>query len=1006
LPWPGRGAPGVDYRSTGCDRTAEDPGGTNVEGEAPVVGTDDPDITGEAELERTLGLVGGLAIGIGTMIGAGISVFPGPVDLLGTVDVTVGYHVLPDQTPADRARSRDGGRAAAVGATVGAGNPLKAGRVKTPGMETETAHLDVTGMSCANCSAAVRDALESIDGVVAADANYATDEATVEYDPETVSLRELSDAIEAAGYGAVSETATVGVSDMTCANCADTVEAALLEAPGVIDASGNYATDEVSVTYLPGSVSLDALYDAVETAGYSPVREEGGPGGDGDGDDRDARDAAREAEIRRQLRLTLFGAALSAPLLFFVVDTYLLGGAVLPETVLGVDVGWVEFLLASPVQAVLGWPFYRNSHTALARNGRANMDVLIALGSSTAYLYSVAVLAGLIAGDVYFDTAALILLFITLGNYLEARSKGRAGEALRTLLEMEAETATLVGEDGTEREVPLEDVSPGDRMRVRPGEKVPTDGVVVDGQSAVDESMITGESVPVEKSEGDEVVGSTINENGVLVVEATAVGEDTALQGIVRTVKEAQSRQPEIQNLADRISAYFVPAVIANALLWGVVWFLFPGTLAGIVEALPLWGPVAGGPAPAGGTVSVFEFAVVVFASAVLIACPCALGLATPAATMVGTTIGARNGVLFKGGDVLERAKDVDTVVFDKTGTLTEGEMALTDAVVIDGGDPQTDGGPAADGGRLTAADRPADGGEADLLRTAAAAERGSEHPLARAIVEGARARGLDVADADDFENVPGHGVRATVEGAEVLVGNRKLMRDAGIDPGAADTTMERLETEGKTATLVAREDGLVGVVATADAVKERAGDAVRALGERGLDVMLLTGDNERTARAVAKRVGIDPENVRAEVLPEDKSAAVERIQDGGRKAMMVGDGVNDAPALAVAYVGTAIGSGTDVAIEAADVTLMRDDPLDVLKAVRISDATLRKIRQNLVWALGYNTAMIPLASLGLLQPVLAAAAMAFSSVSVLANSLAFRRYTPDRDYEPLGRLR
>ena len=422
-----------------------------------------------------------------------------------------------------------------------------------------------------------------------------------------------------------------------------------------------------------------------------------------------------------------------------------------------------------------------------------------------------------------------------------------------------------------------------------------------------------------------------------------------------------------------------------------------------------------------GGEAS-FEFGVVVFASAVLIACPCALGLATPAATMVGTTIGAQNGVLFKGGDVLERAKDVDTVVFDKTGTLTKGEMSLTDVVALGAGDgaaAATDGGnPATDGGELAA---PEDQGrderrdEDAVLRLAAAAEAGSEHPLAEAIVEGARERGLDVPAAEDFENVPGHGVRATVEGDTVLVGNRKLLRDNGIDPDPAAETMERLENEGKTAMLVARIPGgasaddageLLGVVADADTVKESAKEAVAALRERGTDVMMITGDNERTARAVAERVGIDPGNVRAGVLPEDKSAAVEAIQDEGRKAMMVGDGVNDAPALAVAYVGTAIGSGTDVAIEAADVTLMRDDPLDVVKAIRISEGTLAKIKQNLFWALGYNTAMIPLASLGLLQPVLAAGAMAFSSVSVLTNSLLFRRYDPDEDYELLGRLR
>ncbi|WP_123538922.1 MULTISPECIES: heavy metal translocating P-type ATPase [Halobacteriales] len=868
-------------------------------------------------------------------------------------------------------------------------------------MTSRTTHLDITGMSCANCSATIQDTLESLDGVSEADANFATDEGSVTYDPETVSLHEIYDAIDGAGYGAVSETVTIAISDMTCANCAETNETALESTLGVITAEVNYATDEAQVTYNPAEVSLDALYDAIEDAGYSPVREDSGDEGSG----QDARDAARQAEIRKQLRLTLFGAVLSVPLLFFLIDSYLLGGVFVPETVFGVELGWVEFLLATPVQAILGWPFYKNSYKAIVKNGRANMDVLIAIGSTTAYLYSVAVLAELIAGGLYFDTAALILVFITLGNYLEARSKGQAGEALRKLLEMEAETATIVREDGSEEEIPLEEVTTGDQMKVRPGEKIPTDGVVVDGQSAVDESMVTGESVPVEKEEGDEVVGSTINENGVLLVEATNVGEDTALQQIVQTVKEAQSRQPDIQNLADRISAYFVPAVIANAILWSVIWFLFPEVLAGFVDWLPLWGQVAGGPAAAGGTVTVFEFAIIVFASSILIACPCALGLATPAATMVGTTIGAQNGVLFKGGDILERAKDVDTVVFDKTGTLTEGEMELTDVVVFDSdGNAVTDGGePAPDGGQLSTRERLS---EDDVLRLAAIAESGSEHPLAQAIVEGAEERGLDVTEPDDFENVPGHGIKAVVGDSEVLVGNRKLLRDNDIDPSPAEETMERLENEGKTAMLVAFEGELVGVVADADTIKESSKQAVTALQQRGVDVMMITGDNERTARAVAKQVGIDPENVRAEVLPEDKSNAVDSIQDEGRQAMMVGDGVNDAPALAVAHVGTAIGSGTDVAIEAADLTLMRDDPLDVVKAIRISDATLKKIKQNLVWAFGYNTAMIPLASLGLLQPVLAAAAMAFSSVSVLTNSLLFRRYTPDHDYKLFGRLR
>ncbi|EMA38339.1 heavy metal translocating P-type ATPase [Halococcus hamelinensis] len=872
-------------------------------------------------------------------------------------------------------------------------------------MSKRSVHLDIRGMSCATCAESITASLHGLEGVSEATVNYATDEATVEYDPDEASLAAIYAAVDDAGYEAVSTSVSIAITDMTCANCAETNEQALERVPGVISAAVNYATDEATVEYDPAETDHERLYEAIEDAGYSPVRDDGS-----DGSESERRDTAHEGEIRRQRRLTLFGAALSLPLIAFMVEKLVLGGGALPETVFGLELGWVEFLLATPVQVVLGRPFYANAYKAVVRNRRANMDVLIALGSSTAYLYSVVVLLGVLAGSMYFDTAALILVFITLGNYLEARSKGRAGAALQHLLELEADTAAVVDADGDETEVPLDEVAVGDRMKVRPGERVPTDGVVVDGRSAVDESMVTGESVPVEKEAGDEVVGSTINENGVLTVEATKVGSDTALQQIVHTVKEAQSRQPDIQNLADRISAYFVPVVIANALLWGVVWYLFPEALAGFVGWLPLWGLVAGGPAAAGGTVSVFEFAVVVFASAVLIACPCALGLATPAATMVGTSIGAGNGILFKGGDVLERAKDVDTVVFDKTGTLTEGAMELTDVVPLNATSATDDSETAADGGTRTVS-----GGteattnrtdEATVLHAAASAESGSEHPLARAIVDGAEERGIHLTDPEDFENVPGQGVRATVGGEAVLVGNRTFVRHNGIDPSVAAEELDRLEGEGKTAMLVARGDALLGLVATADTVKGSAEEAVAALHDRDVSVHMITGDNERTAAAVAEAVGIDPANVRAGVLPEDKSAAIDDIQRDGRTAMMVGDGVNDAPALATAVVGTAIGSGTDVAIEAADITLLRDDPLDVVKAIRISDGTLRKIRQNLFWALGYNTAMIPLASLGLLQPALAAAAMAFSSVSVLSNSLLFRRYTPDHDYELLGFLR
>ena len=648
-------------------------------------------------------------------------------------------------------------------------------------MTTRRARLELRGMSCANCAGTITERVEDLDGVVSATANFATDEGTVEYDPDEVSLADIYAAVDDAGYEAASETVTVGITGMSCANCAETNEKALLSTPGVVSAEVNYATDEARVEFNPADASLADVYEAIEGAGYTPIREDDGEGGEGDGTGergergsgesaQDRQDAARNEEIRRLRNLTLFGALLSLPLLAMLA-AHLFAPESLPDELLGIDLGWYAFALATPVQVLLGREFYENSYKALVRNRTANMDVLIALGSSTAYLYSVARLLGFPGEGLYFDTAALILVFITLGNYLEARSKGQASEAIRSLLEMAADTATRIRDDGTEEEVPVEEIEVGDRLKVRPGEKIPTDSEVVDGESAVDESMVTGESVPVSKEPGDEVIGATVNQNGVLTVEATKVGEETAIQQIVARVKDAQSRQPEIQNVADRISAYFVPAVIVNALLWGAVWYAFPDALAGFVNGLPVWGLAAGGP----GAVGAFEFAIVVFASAVLIACPCALGLATPAATMVGTAIGARNGVLFKGGDILERVRDVDTVVFDKTGTLTEGEMELTDVIALpDASQTAADGG-ALEAEREVTAD--------DVLDAAASAERGSEHPLARAIVDGARERGLDPADPEDFENVPGHGVRAETEhgdsgSGEVVVRSECIGRD------------------------------------------------------------------------------------------------------------------------------------------------------------------------------------------------------------------------------------
>ncbi|MXR50464.1 HAD-IC family P-type ATPase [Halovenus sp. WSH3] len=915
-------------------------------------------------------------------------------------------------------------------------------------MSQRRIQLEISGMSCATCSGNIEDAVGALDGVAEVSANFAADEGVVAYDPEQVRLAEIYEAIEDAGYTPERANTTIPVTGMSCATCAETIEEALAETPGVLDSDANFASDEVLLTYNPADTDMEAVYAAIEEAGYEPVRDDGE-------DMTEQRERAVERELDRQRKLVLGGAVLTAPFVVMMIEMLpVVDLQLLPHTVFGVDFGWIEFGLATVLMATLGREFLEGAYRALVNNRQANMDTLVAVGTSTGYIYSTVVVLGFLPdGGLYFEAVAFILWFITVGNWLEVRSKARAGNALRELLEMEAEEATLVRDD-EEVVVPLEEVEVGDVMKVRPGERIPTDGVVLDGQSAVDESMITGESVPVEKGEGDQVVGSTINENGVLLVEATSVGDETAIQQIVDRVKEAQARQPDVQRLVDTVSAYFVPAVIANAVFWALLWGLFPAQLSAFVEWLPLWSPVGGGPAvaPVGGPgVPLIEFSMIVLASALLIACPCALGLATPAATMVGSTISARNGVLFKGGDVLERARGIDTVVFDKTGTLTHGEMELTDFVPAAEFEPRTDGGERPDGSRSSSEPRSDGGEQTDSLRTsseprsdggeqtdsprsssdlrsdggslvyaeqdpetvlelAASAERGSEHPLGEAVVAGARERGLDPAEPDTFENVPGHGIRATVDGREVLVGNRKLLRDEGIDPGPAAETLQRLEREGKTAILVAVDGELAGVLATADRVRESAKSTVSALQEKGISVMMLTGDNERTAHAVAEQLGIDPGNVRAGVLPDDKADTIDDIQSDGTRAMMVGDGVNDAPALTNAAIGVAIGSGTDVAIESADVTLMRDDPADVLKVLHVADATIRKVYQNLFWALGYNATLVPIASLGLLNPALAGLAMAASSVSVMSNSLAFINYDPHEEYvflplRPLQRL-
>jgi Cu+-exporting ATPase len=866
-------------------------------------------------------------------------------------------------------------------------------------------------MSCATCSAAVEEAVGELDGVSSVDVSVATDEATVEYDPTEVSLSQVYAAIEESGYTPERQTETVEIAGMSCATCAETNATAIEDLPGVLSADVNFATDEATVEFNPADVSLSAVYDAVEAAGYTPGR-----GADGGKDSEEGksmteqRESAVESELRTKRRWVVVGGLLTTPFLLVMLEMFV--GEFLPAWF-----DWVEFALATVLVVTLGRHFFTGAYTAAVNNHQANMDTLVTMGTLTGYLYSTAVITDLVSGGLYFEAVAFILWFIYLGVWLEVRSKARAGSALRELLEMRATEATVVRDD-EEEVVPVEDVVVGDVMKIHPGETVPTDGVVVDGASAVDESMVTGESVPVEKQKGDEVIGSTINEQGVLYAEATRVGEETAIQQIVERVKQAQARQPDVQQLVDRVSAYFVPAVILNAVLWSVLWFLFPGSLYAVSDTLgsviPVLEPVGGGPAPAvpGTGIPLFEFSVVVLASAILIACPCALGLATPMATMVGSTLSAKNGVLYKGADVLEQARDIDAVVFDKTGTLTHGEMELTDIVPAGGSTTRPDGGEAVSDTRGdTGTEERPDGGvleperehttvdEESLLALAASAESASEHPLGGAVVAAAEERGLELSDPEAFESVPGHGVSATLPEGELLVGNRRLMRENGVDTAAVAQTTERLEREGKTAMLVALDGDLLGVLATADTVRESARDTVDQLRERGYELLMLTGDNEHTGRAIGEQLGIPPENVHAEVLPGDKADEIDEIQSDGSRAIMVGDGVNDAPALTTAHVGVAIGSGTDVAIESGDITLMRDDPADVIKAMRIADATISKVRQNLFWALAYNATLVPVASIGLLNPALAGAAMAFSSVSVVSNSLAFMRWDPHEEY-------
>lgn len=720
---------------------------------------------------------------------------------------------------------------------------------------------------------------------------------------------------------------TLGVTGMHCAACARRVETSLAALDGVKEAAVNLATERATVAYDAGQISAEQLIESVTDLGYgaSEIAEAT--------EARDKEAVARESEIRHQTVRFILAALLSFPLVLamFVHMLDLRVGRFLLSP-------YVQFALATPVQLVAGWQFYRGSYNAL-RSRSANMDVLIALGTTAAYVYST-VITFFSQGPVYFETSALVITLILLGKLLEAVAKGRTSEAIRKLIGLQPRTARVI-RDGLEIDLPVHQVVVGDIVVTRPGERIPVDGVIIEGSSSVNESMLTGESVPVDKAIGDEVIGATINEHGSFKFRTTKVGKDTVLSQIVKLVEEAQGSKAPVQRLADVVSGYFVPAVVVIAILTLIISYSLG---MGFTEAL------------------------IRFTSVLVIACPCSLGLATPTAIMVGTGKGAEKGILIRSGEHLEKAHKIDAIVLDKTGTITKGEPEVTDVIELES--PRQ-----------------------DLLRLAAAAERNSEHPLAAAIVKYADSEEIDIPSPADFTAIPGEGVKVTVDGKQVLVGNVRLMAESDIDTSAAGELLHQLENKGKTAMIVAVDKRVAGLIAVADTVKETSRSAIHSLKKMGITVYMLTGDNERTARAIASQVEI--EEVLAEVLPEHKAEQVQKLQRAGRSVAMVGDGINDAPALAVADVGIAIGTGTDVAMEAADITLMSGDLRGIAAAIRLSRQTIRVIRQNLFWAFAYNSVGIPVAALGYLSPIIAGAAMALSSVSVVTNSLRLRRFDP-----------